>query len=224
MMKNILVFILLIILSITVKAQIYSVPNPYVNINKTTDFGVLHEYIQINNLTTQPFPMRWVATIGGCPTGWLIGIADPDSSYTTLNTSDSAVFMLSDTNINNKLIISVTHNGFIGQCTVDFRIYPLSDSTDITLVGFSITVAPGSSTGVNSYIPRKDNVVFPNPTNGIFNIKEGFKKAMIYNSVGQLLLESTNNKIDISKYMNGFYFLKLEDASNNITTIKLVKN
>lgn len=223
-MKDIIVFVVIIILSISAKAQIYSVPNPYVNINKTTDFGVLHEYIQINNLTSSPFPMRWVAQVGGCPTGWNLSISDPDSMYNNLANNDSAMFMLSDTNYYNKLIISVVHNGFVGACTVSFNIYPLSDSTDATNVGFNIYISQGSSTGVNSYLYKKNDVVYPNPSSGIFKIKKEFKKAFIYNAVGVLLKEEKTKEIDLSALTSGIYFLKLNDADGNVTTTKLIKN
>ena len=223
-MKNILVFIAIVFLSITTKAQIYSVPNPYVNITKTTDFGILHEYIQINNLTSSPFPMRWVATISSCSPNWSFGVADPDSTYSILLNNDSADFMLSDTNQNNKLIISVAHNGFIDQCVVSFRIYPLSDSTDFTDTGFIITVTQGSGVSINSYVNQINDVVYPNPSSGIFTIKKPFLKAVLYNSLGEIVFSQVESEINLTNNSKGLYFLKIEDQAGVISTIKLVKN
>ncbi len=224
MIKKILLPILFIFSVFSLKAQIYNVPNPYVNINKTTDFGILHEYIQVNNLTSSPFPMRWVATISGCSPNWDFGLTDPDSAYATLLNNDSAVFMLSDTNLNNKLIISVVHNGYIGQCAVNFRIYPLSDSTDFTDIGFSITVTQGTGVGVNSFVAQKNDLVYPNPSSGIFTIKKPFLKAVLYNSLGEIVLSQLEKEIDLSNNSKGLYFLKIEDQTGAISTIKLIKN
>ena len=60
--------------------------------------------------------------------------------------------------------------------------------------------------------------VYPNPANGYVMI-EGveFEEAALYNSLGQLVLTTKENKIDVSGMTSGLYLLKLDGkASRNI--------
>lgn len=79
----------------------------------------------------------------------------------------------------------------------------------------------------NQNIENKINV-FPNPSNSILNIKfsssiENFEIS-IYNTNGQKVLYSKDNKqIDISQFKNGIYLMKITD-NETIYSFKLVKN
>jgi len=56
--------------------------------------------------------------------------------------------------------------------------------------------------------------IYPNPTNSVLNITaiENIKKIILYNSLGQILLEkqinATETKLNIEKLSNGIYILK----------------
>jgi hypothetical protein len=50
---------------------------------------------------------------------------------------------------------------------------------------------------------------YPNPANSILYLATTFKqKRKLYNYTGQLLFTTTENKIDVSKYPRGLYFVK----------------
>jgi hypothetical protein len=86
----------------------------------------------------------------------------------------------------------------------------------------SITLA----TGVNQVLSfGKDMEVFPNPTNGIFTLREQKisnepQTVEIYNVLGEKVYTNSNfnkqlsNQIDISAFPKGVYFIKLYDGEN----------
>ena len=58
--------------------------------------------------------------------------------------------------------------------------------------------------------------VFPNPASESIVISgEGFQKAEIYNTVGQKVMETTMNIINVSDLQSGIYMLKVYDANGN---------
>ena len=68
--------------------------------------------------------------------------------------------------------------------------------------------------------------IYPNPTDGVLNVKseKTFSKISVYNMLGQLVeTTSENNQIDLSKAEAGIYLLKIEDGNGNSQTHKIVK-
>ena len=64
--------------------------------------------------------------------------------------------------------------------------------------------------------------LYPNPASNIINIEfknsSEIKKIFIYNSLGQLIIEENQTKIDVSKYSKGLYFIEI--TSSNGKAIK----
>ena len=71
--------------------------------------------------------------------------------------------------------------------------------------------------------------VFPNPSNGIFNIvspifQTGNTEIVVYTIDGKVLLEkteisrSTSSSIDLSLIQNGIYFLQLRNEDHFVKT------
>ncbi len=70
----------------------------------------------------------------------------------------------------------------------------------------------------------KNNLqIYPNPTNGIINIKtqEQVKKITISDITGKVILKTTKTKIDFSKQKRGIYFLQIE-TNEGILTEKII--
>jgi len=74
--------------------------------------------------------------------------------------------------------------------------------------------------------------IYPNPTNGLINIKsnrENIRFSLIEGSTGKILFKDSFkervNQIDLSRYSSGLYFLMIQDALNGqvLTTHKLIK-
>lgn len=72
-------------------------------------------------------------------------------------------------------------------------------------------------------------LIYPNPTTGIINIqsKETIVSVIIYNQLGQLILEESNvegiNRVNIEKLNEGIYFVKLKTINAEVIIKKLVK-
>ena len=67
-------------------------------------------------------------------------------------------------------------------------------------------------------------MIYPNPSNGIINIKmAAFKEAVIYNLSGQRMIKTSHNRIDISELSEGVYIIKLEDLNGQHFSTKLIK-
>ena len=74
-----------------------------------------------------------------------------------------------------------------------------------------------------------DFQVFPNPTNGIFQIISNSSESFdfkITNSKGDLITQKNKNqrkeKVDLSYLSSGVYFITIND-SNKTTSLKLIK-
>lgn len=68
--------------------------------------------------------------------------------------------------------------------------------------------------------------IYPNPNNGLLNIKSAIpiSEITIYNNLGQLLFTSEeNNQIDISTLSEGIYFVKIKDENGQTETKKVLK-
>lgn len=67
-----------------------------------------------------------------------------------------------------------------------------------------------------------DVCVYPNPTNGIVNIKaEGIQNIVVMNALGQKVLETIDNQIDLSQFGNGIFMLRIE-TENGINTQRIM--
>ena len=67
-----------------------------------------------------------------------------------------------------------------------------------------------------------DISVYPNPTNGIVNIKaEGIKNIVVMNSLGQKVFETVENQIDLSQFGNGLFMLRIE-TENGVSVQRIM--
>lgn len=101
----------------------------------------------------------------------------------------------------------------------------LTESIGFAVSGDKIykTLTGGGIVDIASMASMKGaNLVFPNPNSGIFNfaIKE-INEVYIYNSMGEEIYFSsknwlvTDNRVDISKYPKGVYYIKILGNKNN---------
>jgi Secretion system C-terminal sorting domain len=89
---------------------------------------------------------------------------------------------------------------------------------------------------ITSYLESKDVsdevVIFPNPNNGIFQVKLGQDLetglVKIRNCFGKIVFESIVNgaiqRIDMSKFNAGVYYLSLEEKKDKVAHFKIIKN
>lgn len=73
---------------------------------------------------------------------------------------------------------------------------------------------------VPNSLNQDDILIYPNPVSTILNVKNINKEAdfKIYNSTGQLISQGTilNNKIDVSRLLNGVYIIDIENEGQSI--------
>ena len=73
-------------------------------------------------------------------------------------------------------------------------------------------------TGLEEISGLETNLISPNPTSDFLNLKE-ISEVTIYNQTGVLMDKCVSNKIDVSIYPSGIYFVSFNDRS----PIKFVK-
>ena len=93
----------------------------------------------------------------------------------------------------------------------------------------NINVSSSAATSVQNILESSDVKLFPNPSNGVFNLQTTQLENMtlqIYNAYGQCIRQqmskSGNQQIDLSAEANGIYLLKIK-CDQVEKTIKLVK-
>ncbi len=70
-------------------------------------------------------------------------------------------------------------------------------------------------------------MIYPNPTNGSFKIQASQPvKYKIYNTLGQVILESAtaneNATIDLNGYAKGIYNVLISDELNHLQTVRII--
>lgn len=64
--------------------------------------------------------------------------------------------------------------------------------------------------------------IYPNPTKGIVNITaEGIKNIIVMNALGQIVLETVENQIDLSQFGNGIFMLRIE-TENGVSVQRIM--
>lgn len=90
-------------------------------------------------------------------------------------------------------------------------------------------IKTGSALGTSDIIRNTETVgIYPNPTNGILNIKADslIESVSVINMVGQKLsnIQFSNNQINISSLSNGIYIVELKLKNGQIFSKKVIKN
>ncbi|MDC1109385.1 Omp28-related outer membrane protein [Flavobacteriaceae bacterium] len=114
--------------------------------------------------------------------------------------------------------------------------YSITDETGNTIISggeFSSvdtsTFRVGETLGINS-IFENDLNIFPNPSNGVFNIKTSLNNSTykIYNLIGQQvksgLIKNGANLIDLRNSIDGVYFMTIQTENGEKIGYKLIKN
>ncbi|MCL9806494.1 alpha-amylase family glycosyl hydrolase [Flavobacterium amniphilum] len=128
---------------------------------------------------------------------------NPNFPYagTWYNLIDGTSMNVTDT----QAVISVPSGGF--------RIYGNQPAQSLNNEGFNLA---------NSI------VLYPNPSNGYFNLSEAVKTVEIYNLTGQLVKTfkggfAAQHNFSVENLNSGLYFVKLTNETNQQGTIKLIK-
>lgn len=108
--------------------------------------------------------------------------------------------------------------------------FALMGVTSNWAAGSSITTGNTCATLSSSDFETNTAVtIYPNPSNGIFNIESQENMSIeVYDIIGKLILSQKlsvgTNSFDISNFNTGVYLLKVTNDNGNIQTHKLIKN
>ena len=121
-------------------------------------------------------------------------------------------------------------------CAYGVGSYSITDDSGNTIISggeFSSvdtsTFRVGETLGINS-IYENDLNIFPNPSNGVFNIKTSLNNSTykIYNLIGQQvksgLIKNGANLIDLRNSIDGVYFMTIQTENGEKIGYKLIKN
>jgi hypothetical protein len=144
----------------------------------------------------------------------------------TYKTKSTIVQVLGDT----KLLINITDR-LIGVCDMNFLL-SLRCYND-SILGFYTTGLRDSCSykydwlSIDSLQQSNDLTIYPNPTKGIIMISNQNYKIINYELIdiqGLVLKRGRDNKIDLSSFKVGIYFLRLTINNNRSKVLKLVKH
>jgi len=168
-----------------------------------------------------------------CSIDYSLGI---DSlNFTTFNYIDSFFvdFTVEVWQNGNSITLSDTilvPNFSLSELNLSFTIYCSQKSnSDVIKVTAVVTPTNASTPTTPSTFIKEKTVntitIFPNPTNNVLNIETGENlrfKIKIYDSRGQLVLQSNEKQIDVSLLANGLYYLNYQ-SKNSFSTSKFIK-
>lgn len=110
------------------------------------------------------------------------------------------------------IIICVLINQFPAQA------YQVSIQLLSTLINFPV--------GLNEYsIPDNTITLYPNPTNGLVQIEipnQTVERIMVFNIQGNMIQQTTESQVDLSKYSNGTYLIRAK-TEKGIYAYKIIK-
>ena len=160
------------------------------------------------------------------PYGTLIGYVDALDTediltYSILNGNDHNAFSLDS--ITGILTVSdseALNYEIQSAYTLEIKV---SDGSLSTIGIFNIYLRDIDETAILN-IQINENSIYPNPAQHIINIKyAGLKEVWIYSVLGEKVLSSKEQKIDISQLKKGIYIVKIEGPLLESVTTKFIK-
>jgi len=66
-------------------------------------------------------------------------------------------------------------------------------------------------------------VLYPNPASDRFTVEGKIKGIKVFDALGQLVYQGTNNVVEVRAWPEGLYFVRIVDENDAVTTVKLLK-
>lgn len=228
MKKNYLLFLILILNSLTGFTQTFSVTAD--TIEGTYDVGQYpsdYNYVTNNSgndltlsfdLLTNTLPSNgWSVTL--CTHQFCMPSVPSTASFGTLADGAQGYFN-----------VHVGFNGATGTGEISFRVYETNNPSNADTIYFIYHAT--SSVGLAENSGNINISTFPNPTTDLI-IVQGLDNSTaavfnIYNNTGELVnsdrISSSNEVINVGNLLNGVYFLEIRDQGSVIYSTKLIKN
>lgn len=150
------------------------------------------------------------------PTDFLVGALTNSETlpykYTIINGNESNAFSLD--NLNGTLKVS-------NSAALDYEITP---TFSLQIKAFDGYLTDTTTITINLKKVEGKNLIYPNPSNGLINIRMAyFKKSTVYNLSGKMLFKSNDNPINISELKQGAYIIELENEKGKFFSEKIIK-
>ena len=152
---------------------------------------------------------------------------------------DSVVFYLADYRFANNSQDYIVKNWQYVNLTslgnVDSLIFNLT-SSDVGSFGMNtpsyfcldnFTTLNAITTDINNSNALKNTVtIYPNPTSDVVTISStiAFTHSEILNQLGEVVMSSSQNSININELANGIYFIKIYNTNQLLSTHRFIKN
>lgn len=201
----------------------WGVADTIITISKTTDFGPVHDYIEVFNNSGQDLQMRWKCLEPlSWPALWVTNFEDPENNHNDVQNLDSADFtLLNPPGWANKLIIGVQHMSYAHTDTVSFKVWPVNFPEDSITLHYVIIIAQGNAWA--SIDENSPNIKYlfdaENKTLQLGGVGSN-AVVTIYSLTGQLVYSEdkysleTSGLIDLSDYSNEILLVNVDSENN----------
>ena len=229
MMSVLIIFLFCLSGNSQINATYWGVADTNLVISKTTDFGTVHDYIELFNYSGQDLDMRWIANYQpDWPSLWTCDFTDPGGWHQGVQQLDSADFLITDPiGFQNKLIIGVAHFSQAGYGTVDFKVFPVNYPDDFLVLHYSTEITQGNATAGAEAVDSEALISIRNLGDKSFAINQVTDEAelCIYNISGSKVVTkkiTENAIIRLSDLPTGMYFIQIRQKSGRTITEKII--
>lgn len=155
--------------------------------------------------------------------------------YTAANNNSLTNNINNQFNANPLFVAATNYNLKIGSPAIDTgnnNTIPVGVTKDLAgknrIIGASVDIGAyefdPTALGVNDSKNSIDVNVYPNPVIDVLTIQmKNFKQVFVYTIDGKLILQSSENQINFSKFSSGIYITKIENSNGEIVIKKIVK-
>lgn len=70
---------------------------------------------------------------------------------------------------------------------------------------------------------KQTQVLYPNPAADRFTVDGNVKEVKVFNALGQLMHQGTENIVEVSAWPEGMYFVRIVDENDTVSTVKFLK-
>lgn len=222
MMKNKILFLFLFVKAFgfgQINTPTWGISDTNLSIIKTTDFGTVHDYLELFNYSGQNLEMRWVAYFSlNWPSLWMVSFTDPTAWHTVINDLDSSGFIITDPiGWQNKLIIGVAHQSQAGIGTVRFKVFPINYPEDVLWLHYTTIINQGNASAAIDKAQKPTEVFIQTMQEKYVKIVNKLNvesEVKIYNLLGKEVYSSKleilgDQYIDLNFLQSGMYIVSV---------------
>lgn len=153
------------------------------------------------------------------------------TTWTTLWTEDTEHGFIDDgdgdedTDLYNVVSVQKDLSAYAGQANVQIRFQYTATDADAVSID-DVQVLTSGTLGTHEVSSKKPSLeIYPNPTKGQISIKtdKNIKSSTLFDMTGKALLQTNNDKTEISSLPKGVYLLKVVFTDGSSSTRSIIK-